>query len=313
MAEVQKHLAVEPLVVSRLFPAPRRLVFRAWSTAEHLKRWFSPENLTVPHAEVEFRAGGACNICMRTADGQEHWSQGTFLEVEPYDRLVVKFLVGDPGAPQFTAHTTVTFADEGHGTRMTVDQRFDVHDAAGRFAVEGASEGWRTTLDKLSWEVERLKDGNGERSVTHDTFSLERIFAAAPAKVFRAFTEPAAKALWFGGGGFDVLERSMDIRPRGRERLQGRWPSGVVTTFDAVYLDVLDVERLIYAYEMHLDARKISASLATLQFKAHGTGTRLTVTEQGSFLDGYDDAGSRAKGTADLLDRVAAALGSMPD
>ncbi len=93
--------------------------------------------------------------------------------------------------------------------------------------------------------------------------------------------EPAA-----GGNGYTVLAREMDVRPGGREHVKGRWETGVVSTFDAVYHDVVADERIVYAYEMRLDDRKISVSLATLELKPAGTGTRLVMTEQGAFLDG---------------------------
>jgi uncharacterized protein YndB with AHSA1/START domain len=90
--------------------------------------------------------------------------------------------------------------------------------------------------------------------------------------------------------------------------VKGRWSSGLVTTFDAVYFDVVVNERLVYAYELSLDDRKISVSLATLQLEAEAGGTRLTVTEQGAFLDGYDDAGAREHGTSAMLDALGASL-----
>jgi len=65
---------------------------------------------------------------------------------------------------------------------------------------------------------------------------------------------------------------------------------------------------VIYSYEMHLDDRKISVSLATLELKPAGIGTRLVMTEQGAFLDGYDDAGSRERGTNHLLDALGKSL-----
>jgi uncharacterized protein YndB with AHSA1/START domain len=63
-------------------------------------------------------------------------------------------------------------------------------------------------------------------------------------------------------------------------------------------------ERLVYAYEMHLDERKISFSLATFELKSVGSGTRLILNEQGAFHDGYDDAGSRERGSNFLLDAL---------
>ena len=100
----------------------------------------------------------------------------------------------------------------------------------------------------------------------------------------------------------------MDVRPGGRERLSARWPSGLVSTFDAIYFDVVPDQRLVYAYEMHLDDHKISVSLATLTLTPSDGGVRLTVTEQGAFLNGYEDGGSREHGTGGLLDRLGASL-----
>jgi uncharacterized protein YndB with AHSA1/START domain len=148
------------------------------------------------------------------------------------------------------------------------------------------------------------------RSVAHAIFELKRAYDAPVARVWKALTDEAAKQKWFGGspGRWDMLERSMDVRPGGRERLKGRWEGGTVSTFDAVYHDVVENERLVYSYEMHLDEKKISVSLATMQLKADGATTTLTVTEQGAFLDGYDDAGSREHGTGQLLDALGASL-----
>ena len=107
---------------------------------------------------------------------------------------------------------------------------------------------------------------------------------------------------------WELLERRMDVRVGGRERVKGRWEGGVVSTFDAIYHDLIPNERLVYTYEMHLNDRKISVSLATIALEPKGAGTRLRVTEQGAFLDGYDDAGSREHGTGLLLDRLGASL-----
>jgi len=148
------------------------------------------------------------------------------------------------------------------------------------------------------------------RSVVHATFHLERSYDASPTRVWKALTDPAAKAQWFGAPSeqVEILERTMDVRPGGCERLKGRWGGKVVSMFDAIYYDVIENERLVYCYEMHLDDRKISVSVATIQLKANGKGTRITVTEQGAFLDGYDDAGSREHGTNELLDALGRSL-----
>jgi uncharacterized protein YndB with AHSA1/START domain len=153
------------------------------------------------------------------------------------------------------------------------------------------------------------KTSSSLRSVVHATFCIERTYSASAAQVFKALTDPVAKAKWFAGGdGYTVLAREMDVRPGGREHVRGRLKSGIVSTFDASYHDVIANERIVYAYVMHLDDRKISVSLATLELKPAGAGTRLVMTEQGAFLDGYDDSGSREAGTNYLLDALGNSL-----
>ncbi len=150
-----------------------------------------------------------------------------------------------------------------------------------------------------------------QRSIVHGTFTLERTFPnATPARVFAAF-KPEGKAKWFGGPKeeWEQLESAFDFQVGGRELSVGRHKSGVVSKFDCRYYDIVENERLVYAYEMHLDANKISVSLATIEIKADGKSTRLTMHEDGAFLDGYDDNGSRMRGTEFLLDALVAAVG----
>jgi uncharacterized protein YndB with AHSA1/START domain len=126
------------------------------------------------------------------------------------------------------------------------------------------------------------------RSEAHATFHLERTYGASPARVWKALTDPVAEAQWFGVASdqVEIIERGIDVRPGGRERLKGRFGRPIIATFDAIYYEVIQNERLVYCYEMHLDDRKISVSVATVQLKADGKRTLLMVTEQGAFLDG---------------------------
>ena len=150
---------------------------------------------------------------------------------------------------------------------------------------------------------------DAKAAAVRGAFSLERTFKATPAQVYKAFTDQSAKSRWFGGGDdLTLVERSMDVRPGGRELAVGRWKSGVTSRFDAVYFDVTPDRRLVYAYEMHLDARKISVSLACVEIEPHPVGVKLKVSEQAVFLDGYEDNGSREHGTNWLMDKLVASL-----
>ena len=149
-----------------------------------------------------------------------------------------------------------------------------------------------------------------KRSVQHATFVIERIFAAPPSLVFKAFAEEKAKARWFGGPSeWEKGERTFDFRVGGRETSSGGPKGGQVHSFHALYQDIVPNERIVYSYDMHLDDKRISVSLTTIELAPHGKGTKLKFTEQGAFLDGYDDAGSREHGTGWLLGKLAASLG----
>jgi uncharacterized protein YndB with AHSA1/START domain len=150
-----------PLQISRTFRAPRATVFAAWSTADHVKAWFSPETYTVSDACVDMRVGGPFDVCMRSPEGEEHWMRGTFVEVTPHSHLVIDASVTSyAGGPLFHVRTEVTFSDALDGTKMNVLQTYTFFDPEmAAPMVDGAAEGWRTTLDKLEREVVRMQGG----------------------------------------------------------------------------------------------------------------------------------------------------------
>jgi uncharacterized protein YndB with AHSA1/START domain len=152
-----------------------------------------------------------------------------------------------------------------------------------------------------------------EHSVTHATFTIERSYDAPPAQVFRAFSDKTTKARWFGwpedaeGAEFDL-----DFRVGGREISRGTMEKGPRVDFEATYHDIVDDERIVYSYDMHIDGRRISVSLATVELAPAGAGTTLTFTEQDAILDGLDTVEQREAGTRDLLDALARALAGDP-
>ncbi len=151
-------------------------------------------------------------------------------------------------------------------------------------------------------------------SVVHGVFTIERSLPHAPERVYAAWSDAKAKQAWFSApsGEWTAIEREFDFRVGGRERLKGRWKNGMVTYFDAQYLDIVPLKRVVYSYNMHVDERKISVSLATVQvvpaIVSGRPGTRMIVTEQGAFLDGYEDKGSREHGTNALMDALGRSL-----
>jgi uncharacterized protein YndB with AHSA1/START domain len=143
----------------------------------------------------------------------------------------------------------------------------------------------------------------------HDTFTIERRYPAAPARVFAAFADQPTKARWFGCvDEWEVAEHTLDFRVGGRETWRGGPPGGAEHRNDTVYHDIVPDRRLVWSYAMSLGVRRISVSRATVELWPVGTGTRLRFTEQGVYLDGYDGDADRVRGTHDLLDNLERAL-----
>lgn len=151
-----------------------------------------------------------------------------------------------------------------------------------------------------------------QRSITHGTFRIERVYDnATPARVFAAFATLDVKNRWFHGPSDWEHESKMDFRVGGHETRASGPRGGTKHRFESTFYDIVENERMIYAYEMHFDAVRISVSLATIELAPAGkNGTKLTMTESGAFLDGFDDAGSREQGTKGLLDLLGAFLAS---
>ncbi|MGV8840788.1 MAG: SRPBCC family protein [Bauldia sp.] len=151
------------------------------------------------------------------------------------------------------------------------------------------------------------------RSATFATFALHRVYPAKPERVYRAFADPVAKARWFGQPeGYTIVEQSFDFRVGGSEIARGRFANGPAIDFVALYQDIVPNERIIYSYAMTMDGNRISVSVATLEIVPEGAGAKLTVTEQGAFLDGFDDPLQRERGTVELLDAIGRDIAKHP-
>jgi len=158
-----------------------------------------------------------------------------------------------------------------------------------------------------------------DRSVIHDTFSVERTYPQAPSRVFTAFASKEAKRAWGDTGDLELAEgeagiEEFDFRPGGRERFGFKYQSRTLR-YDALYYDIVPDQRIVYSYEMYADGARISVSVATIEFAKSGDGTALTWTEQGAYLDGINGPQApamREEGTAEMLDGLTPYLANHP-
>ena len=144
------------------------------------------------------------------------------------------------------------------------------------------------------------------RSAVQASFTIERVFEATPARVFQCFADADTKARWSCHENWTMSE--FEFREGGRERSSGGEPSEPVYDFDGVYQDIVEGERIVFAFEMRRDGERFSVSVGTIQFAPHERGTRLLFTEQGVFLEGWEDARQREAGSGVGLDNLAEML-----
>jgi len=135
------------LVIRRIFDAPRRLVFDAWTDPEHLARWWGPQGFTIIACKAEVRPGGVWHRTMRSPEGNVIRKHGVYREIVVPERLVFTYVSddaeGNPGPPTLV---TVTFADGGGKTRLTLRQTL-FESAAARDAHH---VGWTSCLERFA-------------------------------------------------------------------------------------------------------------------------------------------------------------------
>ena len=135
------------LVITRVIDAPRSLVFRAWTQPEHLARWWGPQGFTTIHCEMDVRIGGTYRFGMRSPTGTDYWKRGVFRELVEPERVVFTFAwERADGTLDHELLTTVTFEEQGAGTRLTLHQ-------TGFATAERRDDhvqGWTSALERLA-------------------------------------------------------------------------------------------------------------------------------------------------------------------
>ena len=150
----------ERMTVTRVFDAPRELVWKAWTDPKYVVQWWGPKEFTAPVCKMDFRVGGKYLCCMRTPDGQEFWNAGEYHEIVPYERIVSSMYFSDAEGNRIEpaelgieheavegAYDITLFEDLGDGrTKLTFIGNEPMESAKN----SGQLEGWNQILDKLA-------------------------------------------------------------------------------------------------------------------------------------------------------------------
>ena len=145
------------LVLERIVDVPRELVWKAWTTPEHLKKWFTPAPWTTVDCEIDLRPGGTFRTVMRSPEGQDHTNVGCYLEVIENEKLTWTDALESGYRPSsqpnecFNSHFTATIMLEPHakGTKYTVIAKHADEESRKNHEERGFQEGWGKALDQL--------------------------------------------------------------------------------------------------------------------------------------------------------------------
>ena len=282
------------LVVTRVFDAPRELVWEVFTKPEHMKKWWGPIPFTAPLIEMDLRTGGRFRFAMRAPDGKDYWNAGTVREVKPPERLVLEMYFanekGEQVSPSFYGFpegspsvqmTTFIFEAEGARTRLTVRQG-PIPTGMG----ENAKLGWESSLEKAASAV-----AEAVRASTSDSREIvaTRIFDAPRERVFEVLTKPEHIQKWWGPYGAGIANVEIDARAGGALFLEERGPKGV--DYQAgVVREITRPSRVVYAtHFVDEKRRRVALSWAgipddwqgeivqELTLSAEGERTRVTI------------------------------------
>src|SRR5882724_10217009 len=294
--------AERELVFTRVFDAPRDLVFEAWTDPKHVAQWWGPKGFSTTIQEMDVRPGGTWRLVMHGPDGVDYKNRIIFREVVKPERLVYEHSP-EKGTEPVSFEVTVTFAEQGGKTNLTMRMLFP--SAAAREHVVnkyGAIEGANQTLGRLAEYLPRM--GSNQELV------LTRVFDAPRAVVFKAWTDAEQLKRWWGPKDFTNPVCEVDARPGGPIRIHMRAPDGVVYPMTGVYREVAPPERLVFT-SAALDEKgnPMFEVLNTMTLSEEGGKTKLTLqasvlkvvaADAGRYLAGMEQGWSQS------LDRLAA-------
>ncbi|MCC6406085.1 MAG: SRPBCC domain-containing protein [Planctomycetes bacterium] len=306
--------------ISRVFSAPRELLWEVWTRPEHVARWWGPNGFTTKIEELDVRPGGRFKHTMHGPDGANYPGLSVFREVVPHERIVYSHGGGRDTGPGVNFTATWTFEALADGRTKVVGRMVFLTPEDRDLVVRefGAIEGGHQHLARLAEHVAAFASAA-------DELVIERTFAAPRERVFRAWTELEELKRWWGPKGFEWVGGSLDLRPGGRFHYGLRAPNGAAMWGKFDYRAVVRPERLVYVVafsDEHGGTTRHPMApnwplcvLNALSFAEHGAGTKLTMRawpldasddERAMFRGAHENVRGGFKGTLDELERYLA-------
>ncbi len=275
MAVAKQQMRSGALIITRIFNAPKSLVWKAWTDPELVKRWWGPEGFTAPSISIDLRTGGKYLYAMRSPDGMDFWNAGVFREIVSGEKIVATdYFSDEKGNPVSASSYGMTgewpmevvadfiFEQIRGKTRLTIRYEGFPHEE-----MENARAGWSTSLDKLALVLEdekarRMKTtiiaGKGKQEA-----SVIRTFSAPREVLFRAYTDPALMAKWWAPRRFETVIEKLEARAGGSWRILNR-DAGGEYWFHGVFHEV-SPSRIVWTFEYEGMPGHVTLGIVTLE------------------------------------------------
>ncbi|WP_224095703.1 SRPBCC family protein [Nostoc sp. MS1] len=244
-------------MITRVFNAPRELVWKVWTDPKHVEQWWGPKGFTTRVIEMDLRPGGQWHFVMIGADGTQYPCKGIFQEVVPQERIVAtdEFDEGfekviNVDLPQ-TMVTTTIFSEEQGKTKLTMVIVHQSADDRRKHEQMGVIAGWNSSFDCLEEFLAKIVVNQGHRLTltlpSDREIVVERVFNAPRQLVFEAWTQPFHVKRWFGGcSSMTMTLCEIDLRAGGSWRyVLYDSGNGIEHAFSGEYREIVPPERLV--------------------------------------------------------------------
>jgi uncharacterized protein YndB with AHSA1/START domain len=270
------------IVMTRVFDAPRELVFKAYTDSTLIPQWWGPRGFTTTVDQMDVRPGGVWRFVQRGPDGSEYAFNGVYREIAPPQRIVSTFEF--EGMPGHVSVETLTLEEHTGKTKVTSTSLFQTVEDRDGMLQSGMEAGAAETYDRFAELLEALQEERNPAATSSPATEpsdreivFTRLFDAPRELVWEAWTDSQQVVQWWGPRGFTTTTHEMDVRPGGVWRFIMHGPDGTDYPNKIVYNEVVPSERLAYTHGSDDGDDESGRFQVTVTFADHGGKTRLTM------------------------------------